>query len=296
MKYIVISAAKDEERYIENTLKSMCQQTIRPSLWLIVDDASKDNTCRIIQEYLKNHEWMKILKSDDDTERQPGTGVIKAFNLGYEQIKDINYDFIVKLDCDLKLGPDYFERIFKEFDRNQKLGIASGIYKEYYADSWRSISMPNYHAAGASKVIRKKCFEEIGGFVTTKGWDTLDEIRAQMLGWQSCHFPDIFFYHLKREGSGIGFLNTNAMIGEIFYKTGGSPIFFSFKCVYKMLLREPLLLGGFYQLLGYLRAWMKKEKIVNKEEERFYRSLLNKRILKAIAQFYNKRIKKEIMY
>ncbi len=56
----------------------------------------------------------------------PGAGVIRAFEFGTQFIKH-NYEFIVKLDADLKFQPDYFKNIFNEFEKNKYLGIASGI-------------------------------------------------------------------------------------------------------------------------------------------------------------------------
>ena len=53
--------------------------------------------------------------------------------------------------------------------------------------------MPDYHAAGQTKVVRAKCFAGIGGFVASRGWDTVDEIKAQALGWKTCHFEDLSF-------------------------------------------------------------------------------------------------------
>ena len=50
-RYVVISPVKDEERYIERTLESMVNQTLRPALWIIVDDGSSDRTPEIVQRY-----------------------------------------------------------------------------------------------------------------------------------------------------------------------------------------------------------------------------------------------------
>jgi len=81
----------------------------------------------------------------------------------------------VKLDCDLSLGPDYFEKLFLRFKDDANLGIASGVYLENRGKGWTSVGMPDYHAAGASKVLRSQCFKAIGGFTPEKGWDTIDE-------------------------------------------------------------------------------------------------------------------------
>lgn len=279
-KYIIISPVKDEQKYIESTIQSVLSQTLKPLQWIIVDDGSQDETPIILAEYCKGYNWISVIRLKREAKRQPGSAVIYAFNKGCELIKNEYYDFIVKLDCDLSFEPDYFEKIFSKFKEDNRLGIASGVYMENKVKGLLTVAMPDYHAAGASKVIRSQCFSEIGGFISEKGWDTVDEIRAQSQGWKTGHFKDIIFYHLKNEGSGIGNLRTNKMHGEIYYLTGGSKLFFLLKLSHRLIFGTPFLLGGIMMLIGYLSPLLKgKDLLVSDKEAEFYKKLLNRRII-----------------
>jgi glycosyltransferase involved in cell wall biosynthesis len=283
INYIIVSPVKDEQSYIEDTIKSIIAQTVKPSAWVIVDDYSRDETVAIIERYCTVHQWITLIKTNREDKRQPGAAVINAFNKGYEIVKNNTYDFIVKLDCDLRIDPDYFERLMFKFNKNIKLGIASGIYLEKNNNNWNAIEMPPYHAAGACKVLRKTCFRQIGGFVPVRGWDTIDEIKAQCNGWETCHFDELRFYHLKPEGAGIGKIRTNIMHGEIYYLTGGSYLFLFFKIIHRMIFGRPLLIGGIMMLFGYVRSLiLKKKRLVNDDEAFFYKKLLNQRILRQL--------------
>jgi len=278
--YILISPAKDEEKYIEQTLISVVNQTIKPSRWIIVDDGSSDRTPEIIDSYRKKFNWIEVLKTERDTARQPGSPVVNAFNRGYDLIKDTQFDYVAKLDCDLRFAPDYFEKLMQQFENDPRLGIASGIYLEDYGNGWLPIKMPVYHTAGACKFMRKECFNQIDGFVAAKGWDTVDEIRAQMRGWRTRHFVDLHMQHLKNEGSGIGFVKTNAMHGEIYYLTGGSKLFFTLKVLHRAIKGRPFLIGGMMVLYGYLKTALQgRKRLVTDEEAKFYSKLLNSRLL-----------------
>ena len=278
--YILISPAKDEEKYIEQTMESVVGQTITPAKWIIVDDASSDRTPEIIASYQKRFPWIQVLRIDRSTARQPGSPVVNAFNRGYDLIKDSEFDFVVKLDCDLRFSPDYFEKLLKEFEKDPRLGIGSGIYLEDHGKGWVPIKMPTYHTAGACKFMRKECFTQIGGFVAAKGWDTIDEIRAQMRGWHTRHFTELHMDHLKNEGSGIGLLKTNAMHGEIFYMTGGSKLFFILKALHRAVKGKPVLISGIMLFYGYLKPFLKRKKrLVNDDEAKFYSNLLISRLL-----------------
>ena len=177
-------------------------------------------------------------------------------------------------------------KILEKFEENKLLGIASGVYYEMRGKKWERIPMPIYHAAGAYQKSRRKCFDDIGGFKSQRGWDTLDEIKAMVHGWETCHFPDIHFYHLKKEGSGIGTLQTNIMHGEIYYLTGGGKLFFLIKLIHRFIYGSPFFLSGFFMLFGYMKSVLtNKDRLVNKEEMSLYRKILNKRIMKNLFPF-----------
>jgi glycosyltransferase involved in cell wall biosynthesis len=277
-RYLLISPVKDEERFVEHTLRSVVRQTVQPCRWVIVDDASSDRTPEIVSRYAKDYDFIKMVRTDRGGERQPGSAVIRAFYRGVEAAQGLDYDYIVKLDCDLSFDSDYFEKLIGRFEENEKLGIASGIYyEERPGGSWEEVKMPPYHAAGASKMMRKECFVAVGGFVPARGWDTVDEIRAVSQGWRTTHFSDLKMKHWKVEGSGIGQWRTSLMHGEIYYLTGGGRLFFLMKALHRMT-RPPYVTGAVGLVWGYLRTALKRTKLlVTQDEARCYRRLLNSR-------------------
>jgi glycosyltransferase involved in cell wall biosynthesis len=256
----------------------MAQQTVKPLSWFIIDDGSSDRTPEFAQRFADQHPFIKLIRNAKRSPRQTGVAEVLAFNTGYALARELDYDCIVKLDGDLAFGADYFERLLARFKDNPKLGIASGVYLELHDGKWIEIPMPSYHACGASKVIRKPCFEAIGGFVAQRGWDTVDEIKAMALGWETTHFADAKMEHLKPEGTGMGMLRTTFMHGEIYYRTRGGFVFFVLK-VLRRHTRPPYLTGGLWMFWGWLNAVVRrKERLVTAEEGRCYRALLNARL------------------
>ena len=279
MSYVIISPVRDEARQVERTLDSVVGQTVRPLRWVIVDDGSTDETPRIVERWARNHAFIQLITQPASSSRQPGGNVIRVFHTGYRQVASLEFDFVVKLDCDLSFGPDYFERLLGEFQAEPRLGIASGVYEECRAENdWRVVPMPAYHAAGAAKMIRRTCFAEIGGFVEARGWDTVDEIRAIARGWRTRHFPELVMRHWKPEGTGIGAVRTAVMHGEIYYLTGGSARFFLLK-VLRRLVTPPVVLGALALVWGYLKLWLRRApRLVTAAEARCYRDLLHARL------------------
>jgi len=289
-KYVIVSPVKNEAKYIEETIKSVVQQTVKPLRWVIVDDDSSDRSVELIRPFREQYPWIELVQVKRGPTRQTGSAEASAFNRGYEFVRTLDFDYIVKLDGDLRFEKDYFEELLNRCEADAGLGIASGMYFEKGKNGWKAVKMPHYHAAGASKVLKKPCFEMIGGFLATPGWDSVDEIRAQYLGWRTRHFKDLHFFHLKNEGSGMGLLQTNHMHGKIFYLSGGSKPFFFLKVFHRILFGKPFFLGGIWMMAGFLKPFLtRKQLLVTAGEARFYRRLLNARIMGVLHSLTGRR-------
>jgi glycosyltransferase involved in cell wall biosynthesis len=278
-RYAIISPAKDEEQFVAKTIESVAAQTVHPERWVIVDDGSRDRTAEIASGYSRIYPWISVERIQRDPVRNPGPAVVVAFNAGLEKLVRVDYDLLVKLDMDLILPPDYFEKLLSRFKSDEALGIASGVYLESWNGQWEAIQMPPYHAAGASKVMRRECFEAIGGYSPNIGWDSIDEIRARALGWNTRHFADLPFHHLRQEGRGTGILRNSVKNGIAYYLMGGDFFFLLFKVPYRMVFTKPPILGGLAILWGYLSCLFSgRKRLVTKVEARLYRKLLRSQL------------------
>ena len=279
--YAIVTPVKDEEKYIASTIQSVLSQTVRPLKWVIVNDGSCDRTGEIIQSYVGNVDWISLITINRDCKRNLGHAESHAFEVGRGLLPNRPYRFIVKLDGDLALPPEYFSQMLRHFQDNERLGIASGVYLEEKDGEWQPIAMPAYHAAGAAKMVRTECFAAIGGFSKSPGWDTADEIKAWSKGWETSHFPELQFRHLKSEGSAMGAAGTGRLHGEVYYVCGGGKLFFLLKVLQRMLFGKPFVLSGLSLLYGYLHAAaIRRPKLVTAQEQALYRRVLNERMFR----------------
>jgi biofilm PGA synthesis N-glycosyltransferase PgaC len=184
-RYVVITPVRDEEEHLQSTIESMIRQTVLPAEWVIVDDGSKDGTGKIIDEYASRYSWIKAVHRTDRGFRKAGGGVVDAFNDGYRALASSDWDFMTKFDGDLTFEPDYFAKCFDEFHRDEKLGVGGGVICYVDGGKKRFEEAPAFHVRGATKIYRKACWEGIGGFLPAPGWDTMDEVKANSLGWKT---------------------------------------------------------------------------------------------------------------
>jgi poly-beta-1,6-N-acetyl-D-glucosamine synthase len=254
-KYIIISPVRDEERYLEATVRSVVEQTVPPLRYVIVDDGSRDRTGAIADSYAAKYPWITALHRNDRGYRNSAGGEVDAFYAGYHSLTERQWDFIVKLDGDLSFGPDYFEKCLKEFDRDPQLGIGSGIIYNLVNDRLQLEREPRFHVRGAAKMYRRECWENIQGIYAINGWDTLDEVKANMLGWKTNGFYDLRLVQHRPTGMAVGKWKDAVKNGMGSYVSGYHPLYMAFKCLRRVFM-WPYLVVAFGQFYGYLKGYI----------------------------------------
>ncbi len=255
-RYIVITPVRDEAQYLENTIRSMVAQIIRPVHWIIVNDGSTDSTGEIIDRWSADQRWIVAVHLKNRGCREPGTGVIDAFYAGYDLVAELDWDYLVKLDGDLTFDPDYFEQCFGKFAADPTLGIGGGTIYHRVKGKTQVEPNPRFHVRGATKIYRRACWTQIARLVRAPGWDTLDEVKANMLGWTTRSFEDVGVIHHRFTGAAAGAWRNSIKNGLGSYISGYHPLFMVLKSIRRVaeapcLVVSAGLLYGF--LLGYLR-------------------------------------------
>ncbi len=265
IKYSIVTAARNEANNITSTLESVVNQTILPAKWVIVNDGSTDGTGEILSSYAEKYEWIEIVHFEDKgfKDYESAHGKLKV---GLDKILTYRNDFIVKMDADMTFDNNYFEEIFKRFAHDPKLGIAGGWFYVREGSKTYPEDHPEFHVRGGSKVYRSECWEDIGGFVFKLGYDTIDEIKANMRGWRTKSFKDIMVIHKRKTGDSHGTVKEPAYRGKICYLVGYHPLFMALKSI-KRMFRRPYLIGGVAQLMSFLACYLtKRERSINEKE------------------------------
>jgi glycosyltransferase involved in cell wall biosynthesis len=270
MQYYLIIPAHNEAKHIALTLQSIEAQTVLPKKIVVVNDHSTDETEMIVHSFMTHNPNLILINNLSDSEHQPGSKVIRAFQKGLETL-DEDYDFIVKLDADLILPPNYFETIIAHFNSDAKIGMVGGFAYIEKNGTWILENLTDKdHIRGAFKAYRKACFKQIRGLKPAMGWDTVDELLAKFYGWKIVTDETLIVKHLKPTGANY---NKTARFkqGEAFYTLGyGFWITAIASAKLAMMKKKPLL------FLDYIRGFWKakfanKTLLVTEEQAKFIR-------------------------
>ena len=273
-RYLLISPCRNEASYMRQTLDSVIGQSLKPTKWVIVDDGSSDETPGVLVEYASKHDWIQIVTRADRGHRAVGPGVIDAFYAGYNTIEPREYDFLCKLDLDLRLPPRYFEILIDRMNKDPRIATCSG--KSYIVEEGQLVDERHGDdtSLGMTKLYRIDCFQKIGGFVREVMWDGIDCHLCRMHGWIACSWnePDLRFVHLRQMGSSQHGIFTGRMrhgYGQYFMGTG---FWYLAASAVSRLNQRPYILGSFAILWGWVKsAALRKPRYDNLEFLRFLR-------------------------
>ena len=274
MRYVLITPARNEEKFIRKTLDSVVVQTVLPERWFIVDDGSTDQTAEIVASYAKRHPWIEVVRRAQDRDRNFASKA-HAVNTGLERANSLQFEILGNLDADVSFGPDYMEFLMRKFAEDPELGVAGTPFTQDgdYDSSKDSFEGENY-VAGPCQLFRRECFQEIGGYIPNRvgGLDWIAVMKARMKGWKVRAFPEKRYHHYRTLGTAEkGTLHALFCYGAKDYYLGGSPVWQLFRVSYRMAKR-PVLLGGIALLTGYCWAALRRaERAVSPELMRFHR-------------------------
>jgi len=204
VNYAVVTPVRDEHENLERLADCMTAQTVRPQQWVIVDNGSVDETPALARSLAETHDWISVTTAEPDSVARPGAPIVRAFNAGVAALGTELPDVIVKLDADISMSDDHFERVLAAFADDPRLGITGGTCLELQDGEWRETYVTGDHVRGAARCYRRECLAAVSPLVERLGWDGLDELKASTLGWKTRLLRDAPVKHHRRVGERDG--------------------------------------------------------------------------------------------
>ncbi|MBX3300762.1 MAG: glycosyltransferase family 2 protein [Nitrospira sp.] len=285
LKYALITPAWNEEKHLEELIRSVSDQTVLPVRWVVVSDGSTDRTDEIVRSAASRFPWIILLRLERDPERH-FAGKAHAVNAGYASLKGVVFDLVGNLDADMTLPPDFYEFLISRFKAIPNLGVAGAPFVEDTGNPGsHSHAFSNLdHVSGACQLFRRRCFEHIGGYRPIKGGgiDWVAVTTARMLGWTTRTFVERTCVHHRTMGTADRSpVKARFRHGQEDYYVGNHPLWEVARSFFQMK-NQPFIVGGLSLLSGYVFAWVSgKLNPIPSELRVFHRREQMKRLYKA---------------
>ena len=282
MNYLLLTPVRNEEKTLPKVIESVLSQELLPKLWLIINDGSTDQTQEIINKLIAQEKWVCSLELPID----PGgyglhyaTVVRKGFELLQDKAnkRKIQYELIGKVDSDIILENDCFRKLVKEFELDEKMGIASP--RLYFVDDnyetnknqasvKRDVALSD-HPTDGIRLYRRDCFKEIGGMLIVRATETVAEVKANLNGWKVTRIGHIHGYHLRKSHGSTPIWDKWKLVGSDQHYLGYHPLLVICSCLFDLIYKRPIYLS-LAHFWGYMKALMLNDSQIPDLEVREY--------------------------
>ncbi|MFX1518943.1 MAG: glycosyltransferase family 2 protein [Promethearchaeota archaeon] len=267
MKIAVVIPAYNEEKNILNALKSLINQTIKPNAIVVVNDGSTDNTALVVRDFKKNHEDFNVHLLNLKRSTGYGVGYSRNLFMGKEWLdgNSIQYDYLMVLDADQRLAPNYIKLCVDAFDDN--VAIVGG---RTHGTKFNPIQ-----PRGAHRLLSKEFLGKFP-FPLTYATDSYHFYAALQNGYFVKVIKDAIAYEVrKRHASSID----NFWRGRECYRIGYSVQYLLGRVVNNIVVfksMKPLLMlyGFLFSLLGKDKRFSIAKKISSYQKARIKKILL----------------------
>ncbi len=201
MKFLIIIPAHNEENNLPYTLDSLLHQTYGDFSVVVVNDGSTDGTQDVIRTYTeKDFRFTSVTLQK--SAHQPGSKVVNAFKKGLQSQNEDGFDIICKFDADIILPEHYLQAVEHAFQSHPTYGLVGGLLYVEKDGQWVYEGNSNkHHVRGPMKAYRKECFVQMKGIRETLGWDNIDAILLENLGWKEVVLPELHVKLIKVKGA-----------------------------------------------------------------------------------------------
>lgn len=193
------------ERFVEEAIRSIINQTYSNLEIIIVDDCSSDNTYEILQRLAVEDSRIRLFKNQENKK------IVETLNLA---ISYASGEFIARMDGDDVSLPDKIEKQYRFLMANPNIDLVGVSYiiidedgkeikKEKYLTDFDQIKKAVKYVSPIPHIwlARKRMYELLGGYrlPTVEDYDFI--LRAIDQGYQLSNLPDFLYLVRMRRGN-----------------------------------------------------------------------------------------------
>lgn len=242
-KVSVIMPCYNDGAYIEEAVESVFSQTYKNIELIVIDDGSDDEyTVQVLKRL--SHSNIKVIR----TQRLRPAG---ARNVGIAEASGI---YILPLDADDKIEPEYVEKAVKIMEENKQIGVVY-CYADLFGEKTGRWDLPNYafdkmlldNIVFVSALFYKKDWEKVGGFRAGMKYGMEDYdfwLSIMELGKEIYQIPEVLFHYRIKPKSRTTEFMTNPEIVKQTYRDiylNHPQLFEKYKDQYAIILRDALI-------------------------------------------------------
>lgn len=263
--YVLITKFYNEEKLLTSLLRNIGTQTLRPKLFIFINDGSIDNSAEVAVSEAEKQRLAFRLVSMAKKARGNLDTLGRAWNKAQPLIKQESQHvrYVAMTDVDTQFPKDYFERMVEFMERNPRVGVVAG---QVAGQPRRSFPM------FTGKVVRAEIIRQIERY-----WDiSIDSfvnVKASRMGFALVILEEV------EVQSRISHLQTERgrfRAGRLAYYSGVTPFYAVAKGVIR---RDSQFLRGYWSELSR-GTWQCRDQ----DMLEYYRGELGRKVVRFVRK------------
>lgn len=193
------------EKYIEQAIDSIINQTYTNLEIIVVDDCSQDKTFTILSELASKDQRIKLFRNKSNQK------IVETLNFAIQQATG---DYYARMDGDDISLPDRFEKQLHFLQENVEIGLVGlnvimideedvEIHKHPYPTSWQLVKETAKYVSPIPHfwMAKKEVYSQIGSYRIPTAEDLDFILRCIDFGLKLANLPDYVYLQRVREGN-----------------------------------------------------------------------------------------------
>ncbi|MFX0107834.1 MAG: glycosyltransferase [Candidatus Hodarchaeota archaeon] len=260
-EYLLLTKFWNEREKIPDLVKSVAQQTKKPSLWLLIDDGSTDGSGEMFERLAAEAGIATLISHMPPKMKGNLDRLGYAYNNAFTEFRDIldrmSPSYLALADVDTRFPKDYFEHMTAIMDADRRLGCINGqIGNETKRMDW---------PRGSGKITRWSVVQSISKFWDIDA-DSFLNIKALRQGFILRVIPNIKVY---ADPSAVFTAKGRFRFGRVSYYERKHPLLV-IQMALSLVARRQF---GTDYLRGYFQEWSRGKWKCSDMDVRYYYSL-----------------------
>jgi hypothetical protein len=259
-RLLVVTNVWNEERRVKGIIENLTQQTLKPILWLWIDDGSQNGTYHEIITSktdipIQIHSMPPKMKGNLDT-------IGKGFTAAMPRLIDgMEFDYMTLADVDNRYPPDYYELMCKYMDEHPKIGALAAQVR---GEGKRNPDNP----MGGGKIVRWNIVKRIREYWSLAP-DSFLNIKARAMGYETVSLQD---YYIDSQPTDLLSSRGRFRYGRRMYYVSRHFLLLLYQAIIFALKRD----AASEFLRGYWQEWNRGTWKCEDEDVKYHFSLKNR--------------------
>jgi glycosyltransferase involved in cell wall biosynthesis len=209
--FVLATPARNEIDNLPSLLQGIDQQTLKPTIWLIVDDGSTDGSREWLATATESRPWLVVVDAPEQADEYLGAHVARIKRWGLEQAQGLASErgqpaqFAGILDADIVVPPDHYRALIDRCEADPGLGIVSSVVVSKGDQGTKLDRFQREDSArGGTQLFRRECLEAIGGLPPWPGFDGAANVKARAKGFSTRCFFEIVAVQQRETAARFG--------------------------------------------------------------------------------------------